>query len=308
MFMSSISLEKFLVDSNADEKLVKLVKSLTSAVKEISSLIANGAGNQGKFGGVNSSGEEQLALDVQANDVVAKYLKESGVVGVFASEELESEVKIEGDGVLAVAFDPLDGSSLVDANLAVGSIFGFYESDDFIGIKGDDQVGAMVAVYGPSLTILLTLRDGVHSFILSEGEFVLLHENMKLSEEGKYFAPGNLKASVTEESYVKLMKYWILNEYKLRYSGGMVPDIYHLFIKGGGVFCYPGYVKSPQGKLRVLYECAPMALLAEEAGGTAYAHKHERVLDVVVNILAQRMPIFIGSKNEVKKAIDVIYE
>lgn len=302
------NLQKFLGENCASEELVSVILDLSKACVDISELIRNGGGSEGKIGEVNASGEEQIAMDVKSNDIVIDFLKKNKNVGVYASEELEDEIKTENGGKYGVAFDPLDGSSLADANLAVGSIFGIYEAESFFGVKGRDQVGAMFAVYGPRLSIVLSVGRGTHYFEWNGESFELLHKGMSLDLEKKYFAPGNLKATVTEEGYLKLMEYWMLNEYKLRYSGGMVPDINHLFVKGGGIFCYPGFVKAPQGKLRVLYECAPMAFLVEQADGVAYAEKGRRILDIQVDLLAQRSPIFIGSDKEVQRALMVISE
>lgn len=304
----SINLQQHLENLETSPELITLFLALANATKEIGELIRSGAGNQGKQGTQNSSGEEQIALDVQSNDIVGKHLKAAKIVNIYASEELENEIRIPDGGKFAVSFDPLDGSSLADCNLSIGSIFGIFESNEFIGITGRDQKAALIATYGPNTSITLTARNGVHYYTLIDNEFVLIHENITIDEEKKYFAPGNLRATTTEENYIDLMNFWMTNEYKLRYSGGMVPDINHILIKGGGIFCYPGYAKAPQGKLRVLYECAPMALLVTEAGGAAYANQETEILDIPVDILAQKTPIFIGSKNEVKQALNIIFK
>jgi fructose-1,6-bisphosphatase I len=169
-------------------------------------------------------------------------------------------------------------------------------------VKGDDQLAALVAVYGPRTTMLLTIGDEVVEFLLNGSEdFVLSRERLVVKEEGKMFAPGNLRACKTNEGYKELMNYWCAEQYTLRYSGGMVPDINQILIKGKGVFTYPGYEAAPEGKLRVLYECAPMALLMERAGGLA-TDGNRRILEIEVGSLDQRTPVLMGSIKEVQKA------
>ena len=137
-------------------------------------------------------------------------------------------------------------------------------------------------------------------FLLNDdGEFVLNGEDLEV-EEGKMFAPGNLRACKSNEKYMELVNYWIKEQYTLRYSGGMVPDINQIILKGKGIFAYPGYDEAPEGKLRLLYECAPVALLMEEAGGAASDGKG-RILDKELKEIAQRSPIFVGSKEEVQR-------
>ncbi|MBL4694089.1 fructose-1,6-bisphosphatase [Candidatus Gracilibacteria bacterium] len=285
-----------------DHILSPTILALAEAVKGISQAVKTA--DMGKVGTMNSSGEEQIAIDVQADEILRKMAEACDQVGLLASEEMEGEDKV-GEGEYAICHDPLDGSSLFDVNLSVGTIVGIYKTNSFIGVKGDDQVGAFVAVYGPRTTIFFTLRDGVNEFTLIDSEFVMTKENIKVAEEGKMFAPGNLRACSERKDYLKLVNYWCENQYRLRYSGGMVPDINHILIKGMGVFAYPGYGDQPNGKLRLLYECAPMALLMEEAGGSA-SDGQNRVLEIVVKDLHQRTPIFVGSKMEVQRCKDFL--
>jgi len=281
---------------NKEDSLAKVVLSITSAAKKIGSAIQ--VGDLGKAGTSNVYGEEQLALDVQSDHIIQEELKLSGVVKKIASEEQSEEIEI-GAGKFIVAYDPLDGSSLVDVNLSVGSIFGVYEKDTFIGTRGDDQIAAIFIVYGPRTTMMITLKDGTREFTLTpEGEFILTKDNILLNKEGKMFAPGNLRATSAREDYVELMKYWMKEKYTLRYSGGMVPDINQILLKGKGVFTYPGYPDAPQGKLRLLFECNPMSLLVEQAQGKSTDGKM-RILEKKVESLSQRTPIFIGKNEEV---------
>lgn len=304
---------QYLDQKGLSEDLASVLVSLTNAVKKISKAFASANHSEtGKAGTENVYGEQQLKLDLYADKVLSAAMEENRYVGLVASEEQEVEKSV-GDGEFAVCFDPLDGSSLADVNLSVGTIIGVYKRSTFIGAKGDDQVAAMMAVYGPRTTIMVTFRQGVAEFLLNfsldssldfAGEFVLNKENFQI-DEGKLFAPGNLKICSERKDYLELVNYWILNGYKLRYSGGMVPDINQIIIKGNGIFTYPGYSKEPDGKLRLLMECAPLALIVEQAGGVASDGKM-RILDKQAKVLTQQSQILIGSKGEVERCISYL--
>lgn len=293
-----MNLQEYLKDTGVDESLQTLMLALSSAVVEIAKAISGG--NTSYAGSSNAMGEKQLALDLQANHIIEEILKNSGLVAAYSSEELEMLHQCEGNGRYAVTFDPLDGSSLVDVNFAVGTIFGVYEGNDFIGKIGDEQVASMIAVYGPRTTLVLTVRQGTCEFLFDGEKFVLAKHKLQVKEEATTFAPGNLRAAKFEKKYLNLVNDWCEKQYTLRYSGGMVPDVNHIFIKEQGVFTYPGYVEAPEGKLRLLYECAPMALLMEQAGGKA-SDGHVRILEKKIEKLHQRTPIFIGSAKEVER-------
>ena len=297
-----ISLKEFFKKSACEEKLARLMgEVIPEAVRRIRTAISSQRGELA--GSSNVYGEKQLALDVQSNQIVLDVLKSSGLVESAASEELETVENFGGGKSFSVVFDPLDGSSLVDVNLAVGSIFGIYLAGDLMGKTGDEQLAACYAVYGPHTTFVLTIKKGTHEFKLApDGNFYLTKENLRIAPESKYFAPGNLRAAAEREDYLKLVNEWIKKGLTLRYSGGMVPDINHILLKGIGVFTYPGYSKTPQGKLRLLFECNPFALLVEQAGGAATDGK-ERILGKKITELHQRTPIFIGSKQVVENII-----
>ncbi len=259
----------------------------------------------------NSSGEKQLKLDVATNNVLVDFLEKSQLVHSLASEELDEVLKCNERGDFAVAFDPLDGSSLVDANMAVGTIFGVYstgnnpENFTFIGQKGRNQVLSGIVVYGPKTTMLLAFPGhGVHLFELvlnnSSAEFVHVNGPISIAQDAKYFAPGNARACADRPEYLEVINDWINRGLTLRYSGGMVPDIAHIFVKGSGVLTYPSYSAAPNGKLRLLFECNPISLLIEEAGGVS-ADGNIAVLDLKINEIHQRTPIFCGSKNAVNE-------
>jgi fructose-1,6-bisphosphatase I len=278
---------------------------ISRAVKYINYYIKTG--DVGLAGTSNASGEDQLALDVLSDKVITDNLMICRLVASAASEEKEKEIPCahaEHGERYSVAFDPLDGSSLVDTNLAVGSIISIYPDKGFIGRTGRDQVAALYALYGPRTKIVYTVGRGVHEFVLNDvGEFTLSRENIKIKDTGKYFAPGNLRGAVSESSYRTLLGKWIDEGSTLRYSGCMVADLNHLFGKGEGIFTYPAAPpKYPQGKLRLLFECNPFAFLAEQAGGSASFGEGD-ILDIKITELHQRTPIFIGSKKEVKKVV-----
>jgi len=293
-----MTLEEYLAESGVEEGIVEVVLSLADCVVEISEAILETEDT--KVDTINPSGEQQMKLDVRADQIVMDLLSENDFVGLVASEEMEEEKVLSEDGEFAVAHDPLDGSSLLDVNLSVGSIFGVYRAASFFGLKGDDQVAAVLGCYGPKLGLFVTVGKGSHYFILSEsGEFVLHHADLQI-KEGKMFAPGNLRACKSRVDYLELINYWTTEQYTLRYSGGMVPDIGQILLKGEGIFSYPGYDEAPDGKLRLLYECAPVAFIVEQAGGAASDGK-VRILEKEVVELAQRTPIFVGSKLEVER-------
>jgi sedoheptulose-bisphosphatase len=298
-----------LKEKGCEENLFAVLGSLKDAAKAITEKIRTA--DTGKAGSSNVYGEEQLALDVLADKLIQEECGKNPAIGLLASEELPDEIKI-GDGEFAVAYDPLDGSSLVDVNLAVGTIYSVYKLGEnegrksFVGVKGDDMLASMIVVYGPRTTILLALKDadGVCELTLKEGKFVLTNDDVKVGE-GKMFSPGNLRAASELPKYVELMDYWMKEQYTLRYSGGMVPDINQILLKGKGIFSYPPYSKHPNGKLRLLFECAPMSLLMEKAGGASSDGKM-RILEKTLEELEQRTPIYIGSKDEVNRCLEYL--
>lgn len=265
---------------------------------------------KGYSGDQNLYGEQQLKLDVLANSLFVETLQRNRSVALIASEELDKPVKTESvsENYYSVAFDPLDGSSLVDVNQAIGSIIGIYPGVDFVGRKGLEQSAVMMIVYGPRLTFLLSVGKGVEEFIFDPEKkgFFLNTEQLKLAAEGKIFAPGNLRACKSEKWYEQLLLYWIHNGYTLRYSGGMVPDVNQIFRKGGGIFTYPGFSDQPRGKLRLLYECAPLAFLVEQAGGKAFSFEG-RILDQKIESYSQCTPVFLGSNKEIETVLSYYF-
>jgi fructose-1,6-bisphosphatase I len=267
------------------------------------------AGNTGKANTSNCSGEDQLKLDILADNIIMSELKNSELCALLASEEQDDLVELSASrGKFTVAYDPLDGSSLVDANLTIGSIFGIWEGDQLIGKKGKEMVAAAYAIYGPRVELIVAIKDkGVLFFEMNDvGEFMLTKSGTKLRETSKYFAPGNLRATAINKKYLKLVNDYIAEKRTLRYSGGMVPDLHHILSKQEGIFTYPGCEKHPNGKLRLAFECAPFAFVFNEAGGKATTSNGESILDIEITEPHQRTTIFIGSSGEIDRAIEAL--
>lgn len=265
----------------------------------------------GFTGGVNVQGEEVKKMDVFANEVFISVFKQSGLVCRLASEEMEKPYYIPENcpiGRYSLLYDPVDGSSNLDTNLNVGSIFSIrqQEGSDEDGEARDllqhgrKQLAAGYILYGPSTMLVYSIGTGVHSFTLdpSLGEFILANENIQVPAHGPIYSVNEGNFWQWEESIRNYIRYVHRHEgYTARYGGALVGDI-HRILYQGGVFLYPGTVKKPEGKLRLLYETAPLAFLIEQAGGRASTGTQE-ILDVVPEKLHQRTPLIIGSKEDV---------
>ena len=299
------SFNHFLREKGVDNDVRSLLYHIARSVKYINFSIR--AGNTGQALSQNTFGEEQLAMDVLADKIIMDELEKSELASKIVSEEQDECILFNAPrGDYLVAYDPLDGSSLVDANLAIGSIFGIWDNPEVLDKKvGENLIASCYAVYGPRITLTIAFKDkGVHEFELNDvGEFILTRENITIEAETKYFAPGNLKATTQDQSYKKLIERWMSESKTLRYSGGMVPDIHHILSKGQGIFCYPRDEKNLNGKLRLLFECAPFSFIFEEAGGLGLNQDGLPILDTPVEKYHQRTPIFVGSKSEVEKSV-----
>lgn len=298
-------LNNYLEQQKIEKSLAEVLFTIARAGKFVAHAIRTG--DLGQAGTSNLYGENQLELDVLSDMIFTKHLKASGLVYKIASEEKEEAEILTENGKYSIAFDPLDGSSLVDTNLSVGAIFAIFEGKEFIGKTGDKMIASCYLIFGPRTVFVIAIKGKVFEFTMNElGEFTITNENIKISSEAKTFSPGNLRACTEREDYTKLVEYWQKKPLTLRYSGGMVPDIHQIFAKGNGVFSYPSFSKYPQGKLRLLFECAPFAFASEQAGGLALNEKGERILDLKIEEIHQRTPIFIGSKDEVKRSIEYL--
>lgn len=254
----------------------------------------------------NQYGEQQLKLDVVSDDLIQEQLKESGLVASYISEEQENVIELSDGAPYSVAYDPLDGSSLVDVNFAVGSIFGVYAGPDIIGKKPKEHVAALYMLYGPRTILVYCTGNGVHEFILNEvGEFVLLREFLGVGDAAKNFAPGNLGSIMDDKPYHDVFHAWLKGRMTLRYSGCMVADVHHILSKGQGVFTYPAGSKYPEGKLRLVFECGPFSYLMMHAGGAA-SDGTSPIMDKKITSVDQRTPIIIGSTKEVERVCGLL--
>lgn len=302
---TQISLNTHLYEKGkVGDDLRHLIVDIARSAKYIQSAIRTT--QAGLSGTKNTFGEEQLKLDVVSDDIIRQHLCESHLVASFASEEHKNVIELDPKAPFSVVYDPLDGSSLVEVNFAIGSIFGIYKGSKIIGRTPREQVAAVYVLYGPRTILVYSTGNGVHQFLLDDvGEFILLREFLGISDEAKNYSPGNLRAVNENEGYRKLMQLWLTEELTLRYSGCMVADIHHVFSKGQGIFTNVGGNTYPEGKLRLVFECGPFAYLAEHAGGAASDGSHA-ILDKKITAIDQRTPIIIGSKDEVKRACKML--
>jgi fructose-1,6-bisphosphatase I len=305
----------------AKGELSRLLRDIGIAAKIISREV-NKAGLMdilGDVGTINIQGESQKKLDVFANEQFIAALKSGGECCIVASEENDKIIEIDGEvsknAKYIVAMDPLDGSSNIDVNVAVGTIFSIYRRVSTDGKatlkdvlqKGTEQVAAGYIIYGSSTMLVYTTGKGVNGFTLdpSIGEFCLSHPEMKIPENGVIYSINEGNYIHFPEGVKKYLKYCqvedeqTLRPYTSRYIGSMVADVHRNMIKGG-IFIYPTTSSAPNGKLRLVYECNPMAFIIEQAGGRA-SDGFNRILDKNVTTLHQRSAIFIGSKNMVLK-------
>ena len=294
-----IDLRRHMWLEGVEVELRRLIWQIAVVGKYISAKIHES--NRKLAGFQNVYGDEQLALDRISDDIMRNKLQFSGFVREYASEELEDIVKIgTGKEKYIVTADPLDGSSLVDTNLAIGTIIGIHK-DSILDFGRKTMVAALYITYGPLITMIYSAGKGAHEFVLDrEGEYVLSQENIMLKEKGSIFSPGGLRRDWTPE-HLKFVEQLEKDGYKLRYSGGFVPDINQILIKKGGVFTYPALKKSPQGKLRLLFELQPMAFIMEQAGGLA-TDGNQDILAIKVENVNQLSPVYIGSVTEVQMA------
>jgi fructose-1,6-bisphosphatase I len=267
----------------------------------------------GLAGDTNSTGDEQKKLDVLSNDIMVNSLRASGKTAVLVSEELEDAIIIEekNRGKYCVVFDPLDGSSNIDAGVNIGTIFGIYQirpgskgSTEDVLRPGSEMVAAGYTMYGSSANLVLSTGSGVNGYTLDAalGEFILTHPDIQIPPRGKIYSfnEGNsMFFHPPVVDYLKSIKYPASGKpYSARYIGSMVADVHRTFLYGG-IFGYPDDKKSKNGKLRLLYEAFPMAFLTEQAGGIATTGT-KRILDIVPKSIHERCSVFLGSKEDVQ--------
>ncbi|MGI9519271.1 MAG: class 1 fructose-bisphosphatase [Pirellulaceae bacterium] len=296
-----------------------LLSGITLAAKQIQAQVRR-AGLTDILGAENSAnvhGEVQQKLDVYSNEVLLRALSFRESVGILASEENEHPAIMPHKSPVAkyaVVFDPLDGSSNIDVNVSVGTTFSIFrrpEGADFddpsrwVLQPGRRQMAAGYVVYGSSTVMVYTVGNGVHGFTLDPavGAFILSHENIKMPDQGKYYSVNEaLRDNFPEEyiSFLEQLRTGQLNHpYASRYIGSMVADFHRTLLRGG-VFMYPPTREHPQGKLRLLYEANPIAMIAEQAGGAA-SDGRQRILDVQPENIHQRTPLIVGSRVEMQR-------
>ena len=288
-----------------------LLSGITLATKMIEAKIRSaGLTNiYGAAGAANVQGEQQQKLDVYANQALLHCLGLRDSVAALVSEEDEMPVTFDRSvdhGKYIVIFDPLDGSSNIDVNVNVGTIFSIHKRQDGLSLDesilqpGTRQVAAGYVVYGPSTVLVYTTGHGVHGFTLDPaiGAFVLSHEDMKMPEQGPYYSVNEANAATWPEGYAGYIASLRDQGYSSRYIGSLVADFHRTLLKGG-VFLYPPTRKQPGGKLRLLYEANPLSFIAEQAGGMASTGSG-RVLAIQPEMIHQRTPFIIGSSTEMK--------
>jgi len=309
----------------ATGELSGLLNELIVATKIISAEVnmAGLADILGQSGKTNVQGEDVQKLDDFSNATIKRRMEQCGYVCIMASEEEDGVIPVlDGyEGKYTLAFDPLDGSSNIDVNVSIGTIFSVHRkiTDGSKGTeadllqKGSKQVAAGYIIYGSSTMLVYTTGDGVHGFTLdpSVGEFFLSHPNIRIPERSKYYSVNEAYTNYWFDStrnyieYLKKIDQDSGRPYSLRYIGSLVAD-FHRNLISGGIFLYPRDQKStdkPEGKLRLLYEAAPMAMIAKEAGGMAITDEGLDILDIEPTSLHQRVPLIIGSRKDVEDAM-----
>jgi fructose-1,6-bisphosphatase I len=318
-----ITLDEFIIQRQKDfpfatGELSGLLRDIGLASKIISREV-NKAGLveiTGHAGMENSSGEDVQKLDILADNLLISCLKNSGECCGIASEENTTYVPIENslNAKYVVLFDPLDGSTNIDVNVSIGTIFAIYrrvsddgacQISDFLQ-DGVEQVAAGYVVYGSSTMLVYTTGKGVNGFTLdpSIGEFCLSHADIKIPTDGNIYAVNQSAYNRFDEPTRQYINECMDNEYTFRYVGSMVADVHRTLIKGG-IFMYPATTAAPNGKLRLLYECNPLSFIVEQAGGRA-TNGTQRILELEATELHQRTPIFMGSPNMVNRVEEII--
>lgn len=313
-----IALDRF-IKNNQDEfayasgELSQLLRDIALASKVVNREI-NKAGLidiMGGAGSQNNTGDDQQKLDVLANIRFTRALAKGGEVCALISEEEESFTDLNNNGKYVIAIDPLDGSSNIDVNVSIGTIFSVYRRKSPIGTpiteadilqKGSEQVAAGYILYGSSTMLVYTTGHGVNCFTHepSLGEYFLSRERLIMPEDGKIYSINEGSANSFSEGVKKYVQYCKDQKYTARYIGSLVADFHRNMLKGG-IYIYPSTAKDSNGKLRLMYECNALAFIAEQSGGKATDGKN-RILDIEPTSLHQRVPFFVGSKEMVEKA------
>src|SRR5687767_8021636 len=324
MSQRNISLTRYLVEQQRDNghipsQLRLLIEVVARACKRISHAVNKGALGDvlGSAGTGNVQGEIQKKLDIIANEVLIEANEWGGHLAAMASEEMEGIYVVPNrypQGEYLLMFDPLDGSSNIDVNVSIGTIFSVLRKPEGTGVSEEDflqsgyrQVAAGYCIYGPQTTLVLTVGDGVAMFTLDreQGSFVLTQEDVRIPEDTKEFAINMSNMRFWEPPVTRYVEELLAGksgprgkDFNMRWVASMVADVFRILTRGG-VFMYPRDTRDPAkpGRLRLMYEANPMAFIVEQAGGLATTGR-ERLLDVQPTSLHQRIPVFLGSRNE----------
>jgi len=273
-----------------------IIEAIEIASIEIKKIID--LGDTGKSENENSTGDTQLKLDIASDIVIENIFKTIPSIKAIVSEEQEAIIPLNEDGEYLIAYDPLDGSSLVDVNLSVGSIYGIYKND----FTAKNIIASIYVVFGPRIEMVVAVDNCVKMYRLFNGKFNYI-QDIKLEKKGILNATGSTQMCWPEH-HKKLLNSMYDDGYYLRYSGGMVPDLHQILLKGGGLFSYPGTTDKPKGKLRQLFEVFPFALTYEFAGGGSI-DGFKRALEVETTHIHDTTPCFFGSNTEINRVLEV---
>ncbi len=276
------------------QDLNEIFETIKSVAKEISEVIKYA--DLGYTTHENATGDTQLKLDVQSDEIITAKFKALSCVKALVSEEKDEILPINTNGKFIIAYDPLDGSSLVDVNFAVGSIFGIYKNE----LKPQNLIAAAYSIYGPRLELVINDKKGAKPKFYrlgKDGNFKFVKE-LELAQKGKLNATGATQKgwSQTHRAFIKEL---FDEGYRLRYSGAMVSDLHQILLKGGGLFSYPATSDHPNGKLRLLFEVLPFAFIYENAGGATSDGKSDTLFEVNITKTHQTSPCFFGSASEI---------
>ena len=290
-----MNLDDYLEKNGHSRELRDLIKIIVNQIKPIKDEFLGGDEKTGIY---NIYGEEQAKLDKKANEILLKAFRNSKLVKQVGSEEEKEVIQVDSEkGHFGVTIDPLDGSSLIPTNLAVGIIISIYENGEIMsGLRNITQ--AFYILLGPLTLMVFADKNGVSQFVCNKkGVLDLVKEHLIITE-GNLYSPGGLRKEWTN-SHRDLIRNLEEEGFKLRYSGSFVPDFHQILIYGG-IFTYPALLDKPKGKLRLLFEVGPMAFIAEKAGGAAIDGRN-RILEITPTEVDQRTPVYIGSKKLIEE-------
>lgn len=268
----------------------EIIEAIKKATIEIQKTIKKG--DTDKSEQQNSTGDTQLKLDILSDIIIENHFKSLNCVKQIVSEEQDDIVNINPNGEYLIAYDPLDGSSLVDVNLSVGSIYGIYKND----FTGKNIVASIYVVFGPRVEMVICDGEKVQLYRMNQEKFSYI-QDITMDTKGVINSPGSTQ-QCWYPHHKNLINTMFKEGYQLTYSGGMVPDLHHILVRGGGLFSYPGASDKPQGKLRQLFEVFPFAHIFETAGGFAIDGE-KRVLEITTKHIHDTSPCFFGSGYEI---------